>query len=61
MESQVLQALGKTSNKKTSKFHLKLNFNNFQERKNRIFRLIATLFSQFKLTLLDSMSTKLMN
>ena len=29
MKSQVLQALGKTPNKKTLKFHLELNFNNF--------------------------------
>ena len=34
MESQVLQALEKTPNKKTLKFHLELNFNNFQERKD---------------------------
>ena len=33
MESQVLRALGKTPNKKTLKFHLELNFNNFQKRK----------------------------
>ena len=31
MENQVLQALEKTPNKKTLKFHHKLNFNNFQE------------------------------
>ena len=35
MENQVLQALGKILNKKTLKFYLELNFNNFQERKNR--------------------------
>ena len=34
MESQVLQALGKTLNEKNLKFHLELNLNNFQERKN---------------------------
>ena len=34
MESQVLRPFGKTSNKKTLRFHLELNFNNFQERKN---------------------------
>ena len=34
MESQFLQALGKTPNKKTLKFHLKLNFNNFEEKNN---------------------------
>ena len=34
MESQVLWALGKTSNKKTLKFHLELNFNKFQEKKS---------------------------
>ena len=34
MESQVLLALGKTPNKKTLKFHLELNLNNFQEEKN---------------------------
>ena len=33
-ESQVLWALGKTPNQKALKFHLELNFNNFQERKN---------------------------
>ena len=33
MESQVLEAFEKTSNKKTLKFHLELNFNNFQEKK----------------------------
>ena len=53
MESQVLQALGKTPNKKTLKFHFELNFNNFQERKNG---LIATTFSPLELALLDSMS-----
>ena len=34
MESQVLQAFRKTPNKKTLKFHLELNFYNFQERRN---------------------------
>ena len=35
MKSHVLQALGKIPNqKKTLKFHLDLNFNNFQETKN---------------------------
>ena len=34
MESQVLQALGKTLDQKALKYHLKLNFNNFQERKD---------------------------
>ena len=34
MESKVLRAFGKTPNKKTLKFHLELNFNNFQERKD---------------------------
>ena len=34
MESQVLRALGKTPNKKTLKFHLELNFNDFQEKKD---------------------------
>ena len=34
MESQVLQAVGKTPDRKTLKFHLELNFNNFQERKD---------------------------
>ena len=36
MESQVLQALGKTPNKKTLKFRLELNFYNFQERKWKV-------------------------
>ena len=31
---EILRAIGKTPNKKTLKFHLKLNFNNFQERRN---------------------------
>ena len=34
MESQVLLALGKTPNKKTLKFKLEINFNNFGERKS---------------------------
>ena len=35
MKSHVLCALEKTPNqKKALKFHLELNFNNFQERKN---------------------------
>ena len=34
MESQVLWALGKIPNKINLKFHLELNFYNFQERKN---------------------------
>ena len=34
MESQVLLALGKTLNNFFLKFHLELNVNNFQERKN---------------------------
>ena len=35
MESQVLPALEKPPHKnETLKFHLELNFNNFQERKN---------------------------
>ena len=34
VESQVLWALEKTLSKKNLKFHLKLNFYNFQERKN---------------------------
>ena len=33
MESQVFLALREASNKKTLKFHLELNFNNFQEKK----------------------------
>ena len=33
MKSHVLQALGKIPNKKTLKFHLEFNFNNFQEKK----------------------------
>ena len=35
MESQLFKALGRTPNKKPLKFYLELNFNNFQERKNR--------------------------
>ena len=33
-KTHVLQVFGKIPNKKTLKFHLELNFNNFQERKN---------------------------
>ena len=35
MESKVLQIVKKAPKRKTLKFHLKLNFDNFQERKNR--------------------------
>ena len=34
IESQILRHLEKLKTKKTLKFHLKLNFDNFQERKN---------------------------
>ena len=34
MENQALQALERTPKSKTLKFHLELNFNYFQERKN---------------------------
>ena len=54
MENQVLRALGKTSFKKTLKFHLGLNFFNFQKKmKQKGFRLIAKTFSLLELTLLD--------
>ena len=39
--------------KKTSKFHLEFNFNNFQEKRNSFFRLISIIVSRFGLTLLD--------
>ena len=57
MKSQFLQALGKTTNKKTLKFHLELNFNNFQQKKWKSFRLIALTISLLELTLLDSISS----
>ena len=44
--------------KKTSKFHLELNFNNFQgSKKWKSFKLIAMIFSLFGLKLLDLTST----
>ena len=55
MKSHVLRALKKTPNrKKTLKFHLELNFNNFQKRKKwKSFKLIAMIFLPLGLTLLD--------
>ena len=57
MESQVLQALGKTPNKKSLKFHLNSISTIFKKGKWRGLRLIATTFSLLKLTLLDFVST----
>ena len=50
--------LEKFQTKKTLKFHLEFNLNNFQKRKNGNFLgLIAMIFSPLELTLLDLMST----
>ena len=57
MESQILEALGRILNKNNFEVYLKLNFNNFQEKKLKSLRLIATKFSPLELTLLDFVST----
>ena len=50
--------LEKFQPKMTLKFHLELNFNNFQERKNGN---VFTIFSLSRLTLLVSVSTWVVN
>ena len=46
-KSHVLQGLWKIQNKKTLKFHLKLNFNNFKKEKWKSFGLTAMIFSHW--------------
>ena len=54
----VLRAVQKIPNKKTLKFHLELNFNNFEKNKKlKVLQLIVKTFSLLGLTLLNSMPT----